>query len=448
MGRIERAPAWILKYRDRIERGAVTVEEILEEENRVRDKPIKLSTVTRAINALGFQTSGLHRAEESETSPSPAGSETAVAVNEEKKGSGPGWLQKYRERIENGTITVEEILEEENRIRDKPIKLSTVTRAINAMGFHTSGLHRSAKAESEFKTVTAAEAETGEEEKKGSGPGWLQKYRERIENGTITVEEILEEENRIRDKPIKLSTVTRAINAMGFHTSGLHRSAKAESEFKTVTAAEAETGEEEKKGSGPGWLQKYRERIENGTITVEEILEEENRIRDKPIKLSTVTRAINAMGFQTSGLRRGTKKTKTAVEEEVVEEEATPYWILKYRNRIENGTITMEEILEEENRIRDKPIKLSTLARALNIIGSARKKEEKLEMESEIRTRERTDFQSSIGEITEATKKRFDAIKGDWERDLGRTLHNDYFMNILLALAKLLGYGKTLAMKK
>jgi len=369
MGRIERAPAWILKYRDRIERGAVTVEEILEEENRVRDKPIKLSTVTRAINAMGFQTSGLHRAEESETSPSPAGSETAVAVNEEKKGSGPGWLQKYRERIENGTITVEEILEEENRIRDKPIKLSTVTRAINAMGFQTSGLRRGAKAESEFKTVTA-------------------------------------------------------------------------------TAAEAETGEEEKKGSGPGWLQKYRERIENGTITVEEILEEENRIRDKPIKLSTVTRAINAMGFQTSGLRRGTKKTKTAVEEEVVEEEATPYWILKYRNRIENGTITMEEILEEENRIRDKPIKLSTLVRALNIIGSARKKEVKLEMESEIRTRERTDFQSSIGEITEATKKRFDAIKGDWERDLGRTLHNDYFMNILLALAKLLGYGKTLAMKK
>jgi len=77
-----------------------------------------------------------------------------------------------------------------------------------------------------------------------------------------------------------------------------------------------------------------------------------------------------------------------------------------------------------------------------------RKKEEKQEMESEIRTRERTDFQSSIGEISEATKKRFDAIKGNWERDLGRTLHNDYFMNILLALAKLLGYGKTLAMKK
>ena len=279
-------------------------------------------------------------------------------------------------------------------------------------------------------------------------PAWILKYRDRIERGAVTVEEILEEENRVRDKPIKLSTVTRAINAMGFQTSGLHRAEESETSPSPAGSETAVAVNEEKKGSGPGWLQKYRERIENGTITVEEILEEENRIRDKPIKLSTVTRAINAMGFQTSGLRRGTKKTKTAVEEEVVEEEATPYWILKYRNRIENGTITMEEILEEENKIRDKPIKLSTLARALNIIGSARKKEEKLEMESEIRTRERTDFQSSIGEITEATKKRFDAIKGDWERDLGRTLHNDYFMNILLALAKLLGYGKTLAMKK
>jgi len=279
-------------------------------------------------------------------------------------------------------------------------------------------------------------------------PAWILKYRDRIERGAVTVEEILEEENRVRDKPIKLSTVTRAINAMGFQTSGLHRAEESETSPSPAGSETAVAVNEEKKGSGPGWLQKYRERIENGTITVEEILEEENRIRDKPIKLSTVTRAINAMGFQTSGLRRGTKKTKTAVEEEVVEEEATPYWILKYRNRIENGTITMEEILEEESKIRDKPIKLSTLARALNIIGSARKKEEKLEMESEIRTRERTDFQSSIGEITEATKKRFDAIKGDWERDLGRTLHNDYFMNILLALAKLLGYGKTLAMKK
>ena len=284
-------------------------------------------------------------------------------------------------------------------------------------------------------------------------PAWILKYRDRIENGTITVEEILEEENRVRDKPIKLSTVTRAINALGFHTSGLHLHRDEESETSTSPArSEAATAaNEEKKGGGPGWLQKYRERIEKGTITVEEILEEENRIRDKPIKLSTVTRAINAMGFHTSGLRKG---AKTAVAEEVEEEERDriPYWILKYRNRIENGTITAEEILEEENRIRDKPIKLSTLARALNIVGSVRKKEEKEKkkekLEGEIRTQERADFQSSIGEISEATRKRFEAIKGNWEKDLGRTLHNDYFMNILLALAKLLGYGKTLAVKK
>ena len=52
MGRTERAPNWILKYRERIEKGTITVEEILEEENRIRETPIKLSTVTRAINAL------------------------------------------------------------------------------------------------------------------------------------------------------------------------------------------------------------------------------------------------------------------------------------------------------------------------------------------------------------------------------------------------------------
>jgi len=351
----------------------------------------------------------------------------------------PNWILKYRERIEEGTITVEEILEEENRIRETPIKRSTVTRAINALGFHTSELHRE---EGESKAGT----NHGElkEEKKGGGPSWVQKYRERIEKGTITVEEILEEENRIRETPIKLSTVTRAINAMGFHTSGLHRSTRAESEFKTGTATAAEAGGEPKKrGPGPGWVQKYRERIERGTITLEEILEEENKIRDKPIKLSTVRRAINAMGFHASELRKGAETgAETGAEEEAEEDEwdKVPYWLRKYRDRIEKGTITADEILEEENKIRDKPIKLSTLARALNIIaGSVREKVKKPKSE---------DFHSTIGEISEATRERFDAIKSDWERDLGRKLHNDYFMNILLALAKLIGYGKTLTMNK
>lgn len=58
------------------------------------------------------------------------------------------------------------------------------------------------------------------------------------------------------------------------------------------------------KGAGPRWIQKYRERIGKGTITAEDILEEENRIRKKPIKLSTVTKAIRTMGYPITGLRR------------------------------------------------------------------------------------------------------------------------------------------------
>lgn len=52
-----------------------------------------------------------------------------------KKSTGPRWIQKYRERIEKGTITAEDILEEENKLRKKPIKLSTVTKALRAMGY-------------------------------------------------------------------------------------------------------------------------------------------------------------------------------------------------------------------------------------------------------------------------------------------------------------------------
>ncbi len=132
--------------------------------------------------------------------------------------------------------------------------------------------------------------------------------------------------------------------------------------------------------------------------------------------------------------------------------------------------MTPEEILEEENRQREKPIKFSTLARALNAIASTRKSEKE---EAEARARARAgvekkekrlepaietrmpvsapvsgaEFQSSISGISEETRKRFESIRSNWEKDLGRRLHNDYFMNILLALAKLLEHGKTLAMK-
>ena len=60
--------------------------------------------------------------------------------------------------------------------------------------------------------------------------------------------------------------------------------------------------ERKEKGAGPRWIQKYRERIQKGTITVEDILEEENRIREKPVKLSTVTKAIRTMGYPITGL--------------------------------------------------------------------------------------------------------------------------------------------------
>ena len=53
----------------------------------------------------------------------------------------------------------------------------------------------------------------------------------------------------------------------------------------------------------PGWILKYKEGIEKGETKVEDVLEMENRLREKPIKISTVTRAINAMGCSFAGLR-------------------------------------------------------------------------------------------------------------------------------------------------
>ena len=216
----------------------------------------------------------------------------------------PGWILKYKERIENGTITVEGILKEESKIREVPIKISSVTRAINAMGYPITGL-RSDKNKEGQET-----SETGEESKGiENGPSWLQKYRERIENGTITVEGILEEESKIREVPIKLATVKRAVNAMGYPITGMQSGEKKEGED-TGETGEGSRGMEK----GPGWLQKYQERIEKGTITVDEILEEENKIRTVPIKRSSVTRAVNAMGYPIIGMRSGRKEVEKEVE--------------------------------------------------------------------------------------------------------------------------------------
>ena len=382
MGRIERAPTWILKYKERIEEGTTTVEAILEEENKLREVPIKISSVTRAINAMGCPITGLRRGNRAEVgrTKTEVTAERPIGKKSEISEKGPGWLQEYRERIEKKTITVEDILEKENELREVPIKLSTVTRAINTMGYPIIGLRRGKKSEIEAGREEEKEkvGETIGERAEGieRGPGWLQKYRERIEKGTITVEDILEEENKLREVPIKISSVTRAVNAMGYPLIGLRRGVKAEAKLKGAKHVK----KEERRGKiekGPGWLQKYRERIEKGTITVEDILEEENKLREMPIKISSVTRAVNAMGYPLIGLRREGKGQVKRLE---------------------------------------KPTKAGMIDA----------------------------YSSSIDKISEETELRFTTIKKSWEDDLGKPLRNDYFVNILLALAKLAEHGKTL----
>lgn len=48
-----------------------------------------------------------------------------------------GWIFKYDARLRVGDITPEEILCRENLRREKSIKMATVKRAINAIGFKT-----------------------------------------------------------------------------------------------------------------------------------------------------------------------------------------------------------------------------------------------------------------------------------------------------------------------
>ena len=294
----------------------------------------------------------------------------------------PGWILKYKEMIENGEITVDEILEEENKIRETPIKISSVTRAINAMGLPITGLRSEKRGKSEGADSEGEAAGTLDQSRKPKGieqgPGWLQKYHERIKNGTITVEGILEEENKMRAEPIKIATVKRAVNAMGYPITGI-RSEQTDAIKEGEAGSAVETGGEATDAEkGPGWLRKYRERIENGEITVDEILEEENTIRAVPIKRSSVTRAVNAMGYPITGLR--------SEQKEAVKEEEKP----KKAGKEEAGV-----------------------------------------------------YSSSIGKISESTVRRFNDLKKGWEEDLGKSLQNDYFVNILLALAKLAEHGKS-----
>ena len=354
MGKIERAPGWILKYKERIENGTLTVEDILEAENRIREKPIRISSVTRAINAMGHPITGLRSGKREEP--------IKELVEPEEIVKGPEWLQKYREGIGNKSMTVMDILEAENKIREKQIKLITVTRAINAMGYPITNLHNESNAEI---------AEPGTMER---WPAWLQKYRERIEEATITTDDILEEGSKIWAEPLKISSVIRAIKAMGYPGLRRGKGEKEEIKQKLVETTEEIKGAER----GPSWLQKYRERIVKKTITVEDILEAENKIRENPIRISSVTRAINTMGYPLTGLRRGSEEEVKKVE------------------------------------------------KAKKVVA--------------------VDYSSRIGKISEETGQKFIAIKKSWEIELGKSLQDDYFMNVLLALAKLLEHGKTLTL--
>ncbi|HDS45858.1 MAG TPA: hypothetical protein ENN68_07195 [Methanomicrobia archaeon] len=378
MGRIEQPPSWILKYKEQIEAGTITVEQILAEENRLRETPIKISSVTRAINAMGLPISGLRG-----RTKGPAQSTALIEGGERDDDpnvmeTAPAWVQQYRDRIEQGTITAEQILEAENERRDVPIKITTVKRVVKAM-VHSGDVMPN----DENDELAAARENSGGEDSSTAalkGPGWLQKYHDRIVAGTITVDEILAEENKSRESPIKRSSVTRAINALGYPTSQLQRKATKEAEMSENDHSEEQDTKATSEEKGPGWLQKYRDRIVVGTITVDEILAEENKSRESPIKRSSVTRAINAMGFTIAGMRR--------------EKRGVP-------------------------KVEEAPMKKAVKAEAF-VYGS------------------------SLGKLSETTLKRFNELKKSWEEELGKPLQNDYFLNVLIALAKLAECGKTL----
>jgi len=155
------------------------------------------------------------------------------------------------------------------------------------------------------------------------------------------------------------------------------------------------------------------------------------------------------MGYPITRLQEGKKEEKEEAKESTEtggkseRKEKGPGWLQKYSERIEQGTITVDEILEEENKIREVPIKRSSVTRAVNAMGypltemRSEEREEAGEVKAAV-------YSSNIGKISEATAKRFNAMKKSWEEDLSKSLDTDYFVNILLALAKLAEHGKSL----
>ncbi|MCW7080995.1 MAG: hypothetical protein OCU16_07880 [Candidatus Methanospirare jalkutatii] len=301
--------------------------------------------------------------------------------------------------------------------------------------------------------------------RRDSIPAWILKYRDRIERGEITLEEILEEENKIRKKPIKLATVKRAVNALGFSVEGL-RAIPPERAFErekrgvaygveTARTAEfAEEAEEAEKVMEEG--EEAEEPMESWLMEEEMPAAAEEAAEEEGIKV-----AVPEAEMEGVAVEREREREEEGEEEEEEgrkrRREGAPAWILKYKEKIERGEITAEEILEEENKRREKPIKLSTVKRAINAlgfsIGALKREEEEIDVRREVARRpaeEREERGAAVFHLSLSgeTKRLFQDVKRRWEASLGKSLPDEYFLNILLVLAKLAERGKTLVPRK
>lgn len=301
--------------------------------------------------------------------------------------------------------------------------------------------------------------------RRDSIPAWILKYRDRIERGEITLEEILEEENKIRKKPIKLATVKRAVNALGFSVEGL-RAIPPERAFErekrgvaygveTARTAEfAEEAEEAEKVMEEG--EEAEEPMESWLMEEEMPAAAEEAAEEEGIKVAVPEAEMEGVAVE----REREREEEGEEEEEEGKKrrrEGAPAWILKYKEKIERGEITAEEILEEENKRREKPIKLSTVKRAINAlgfsIGALKREEEEIDVRREVARRpaeEREERGAAVFHLSLSgeTKRLFQDVKRRWEASLGKSLPDEYFLNILLVLAKLAERGKTLVPRK
>ncbi|MCW3131559.1 MAG: hypothetical protein N2V73_02385 [Candidatus Methanospirare jalkutatii] len=302
--------------------------------------------------------------------------------------------------------------------------------------------------------------------RRDSIPAWILKYRDRIERGEITLEEILEEENKIRKKPIKLATVKRAVNALGFSVEGL-RAIPPERAFErekrgvaygveTARTAEfAEEAEEAEKVMEEG--EEAEEPIESWLMEEEMPAAAEEAAEEEGIKV-----AVPEAEMEGEAVEREQEREEEGEEEEEEgkkrRREGAPAWILKYKEKIERGEITAEEILEEENKRREKPIKLSTVKRAINAlgfsIGALKREEEEIDVRERKEARRPAEEREERGaavfhlSLSGETKRLFQDVKKRWEASLGKSLPDEYFLNILLVLARLAERGKTLVPRK